>query len=153
MVSVVASPGGCAVRRLWPAVLLTLLAGLALLLLPACGATQAAPVGGAEVADAERIATSATWSPGQLQSHFAKHGREGPYPTAEAYDSSARQTVRVGRAFVYIDRTTRVRRRGFFDPPTNRFTAVTEDGKRITTHFRPDSGEHYVKGLLESTYR
>jgi hypothetical protein len=104
-------------------------------------------------AELERIARSATWSPGQLQSHFAKHGREGPYPSAAAYDASARETVRIGRAFSYVDRTTRARRRGFYDPPSNRFTAVTQDGKRITTHFRPDNRERYVQNLLESTYR
>ena len=47
----------------------------------------------------------------------------------------------------------RARRRGFYTTSNNRFTGVTEDGKRITTHFRPESGEHYVRGLWESTYR
>lgn len=104
-------------------------------------------------AEAERIARSATWSPGQLQAHFAKHGREGSYATAEAYDSGARETIRGGREFTYIDRTTHARRRGFYAISTNGFTGVTDDGKRITTHFRPESGEHYVRGLWESTYR
>ncbi len=104
-------------------------------------------------AEAERVARSATWSPGQLQAHFAKHGREGPYATIEAYDASARETIRVGREFTYLDRTTGARRRGFYDLSTNGFTGVTEDGRRITTYFHPDSGEHYVRGLLESTYR
>jgi hypothetical protein len=115
---------------------------------PAAPAAPAAPD-----AELERIARSATWSPGQLQAHFTKHGQEGPYPSAAAYDVSARETVRVGRAFSYIDRTTRARRRGFYDPSTNRFTALTQDGKRITTHFRPDNRERYVRDLLESTYR
>ncbi|HEX2515048.1 MAG TPA: hypothetical protein VH257_10115, partial [Chloroflexota bacterium] len=61
------------------------------------GGAQAAPD-----AELERIARSATWSPGQLQAHFTKHGQEGPYPSAAAYDASARETVRVGRAFSYI---------------------------------------------------
>ena len=104
-------------------------------------------------AEAERIARNATWSPGQLQAHFAKHGREGPYATAEAYDGGARETIRSGREFTYIDRTTQARRRGFYTMSSNGFTGVTEDGKRITTHFRPESGEHYVRGLWESTYR
>jgi pyocin large subunit-like protein len=101
----------------------------------------------------ERIARSATWAPGQLQAHFSKHGREGPYPTAAAYDAGARETVRVGRPFSYVDRTSRARRRGFYDPPSNRFTSLTQDGKRITTHFRPDNRERYVRDLQGSTYR
>ena len=51
----------------------------------------------------------------------------------------------MGRAFSYIAPPTRARRRGFYDPPTNRFTALTQDGKRITTHFRPDNQERYVR--------
>ncbi len=134
---------------------------LAVLGLLACDATRAAPPGPTDVADAAparseaaaRIARTATWSPGQLQTHFAKHGREGAYESLDAFDAGARETIRVGKEFGYVDRTTMARRRGFYDPPTNRFTGVTEDGRRITTHFCPDSGEHYVRGLLESTYR
>jgi pyocin large subunit-like protein len=103
-------------------------------------------------AEAARIASQATWASGQLQAHFQKHGREGPHATAAAYDASARDTIRTGRAFRYVDRESRARRRGFYDPAQNRFTAVTEDGRRITTHFRPDSGERYVRGLQASTY-
>jgi len=82
-----------------------------------------------------------------------QHGREGGHATAQAYDASARETIRSGREFGYVDRTAHARRRGYYDPPTNRFTSVTEDGKRITTHFQPDTGERYVRGLVESTYR
>ncbi|HEX2032971.1 MAG TPA: hypothetical protein VHS99_02190 [Chloroflexota bacterium] len=103
--------------------------------------------------EAERIARSATWAPGQLQAHFAKHGKEGPYASAEAYDASARETIRVGQQFEYVDRTSRARRRGFYDRPGNRFTAVTADGRRLTTHFRPEDGERYVRQLPQSTYR
>ena len=134
---------------------------LAVLGLLACDATRAAPPGPTDVPEAPparseasaRIARTATWSPGQLQTHFAKHGREGAYESPAAFDAGARETIRVGKEFGYVDRTTLARRRGFYDPPTNRFTGVTEDGRRITTHFCPDSGEHYVRGLLESTYR
>jgi pyocin large subunit-like protein len=101
----------------------------------------------------ERLAREATWAPGQLQAHFDKHGQEGPSPSAEAYDASARETIRLGREFTYVDRTTNQRRRGFYEPQSNRFTAVTEDGRRITTHFRPDDSERYVRGLPGSTYR
>jgi pyocin large subunit-like protein len=104
-------------------------------------------------AQTERIARQATWASGQLRAHFQKHGREGNHRTAEAYDSSARETIRVGRQFTYVDRESRARRMGFYDPPSNRFTAVTSDGRRITTHFYPDTRERYVRGLQQSTYR
>jgi pyocin large subunit-like protein len=142
----------------WPAALAALvaLAVLAALSLAGCDATRLAPPGEAEAAgspESARIARDATWSPGQLQAHFAKHGRAGGHASAQAYDASARETVRTGREFSYVDRTAQARRRGYYDPPTNRFTSVTEDGKRITTHFRPDTGERYVRGLGESTYK
>jgi hypothetical protein len=109
--------------------------------------------GAATDAQTERVARQATWASGQLRAHFEKHGREGNHRTAEAYDSSARETIRVGRQFTYVDRESRARQMGFYDPPSNRFTAVTSDGRRITTHFYPDTGERYVRGLQQSTYR
>ncbi|HVG97991.1 MAG TPA: hypothetical protein VNK05_13880 [Chloroflexota bacterium] len=153
-----ARPGGVTGRWRWLApAALAALAVLAALGLAGCDATRAAPPGAAEAAagspEAARVARDATWSPGQLQAHFAKHGREGGHATAQAYDASARETIRSGREFGYVDRTAHARRRGYYDPPTNRFTSVTEDGKRITTHFQPDTGERYVRGLVESTYR
>jgi hypothetical protein len=110
------------------------------------------PAGAVEV-DRERIAREATWAPGQLQEHFQKHGREGSWPTVEAYDASARETIRVGFAFTYLDRESNAERLGFYHRESNRFTSVTRDGRRITTHFRPDRGETYVRGLERSTYR
>ena len=103
--------------------------------------------------DVARIARDATWAPGALADHFGKHGSEGPWPDTGAYDRSARDTIRAGQPFTYIDRTANVRRRGFYDPSGNRFTSVTEDLRRITTHFCPDNGERYVVLLPESTYR
>ena len=112
-----------------------------------------APATGAPSVDVTRIARDATWAPGALIDHFGKHGNEGPWADTGAYDRSARDTIRTGREFTYIDRTASVRRRGFYDAPGNRFTSVTEDLRRITTHFRPDNGERYVVLLPESTYR
>ncbi|MCC6174594.1 MAG: hypothetical protein IT305_04745 [Chloroflexi bacterium] len=103
--------------------------------------------------DRELIAASARWAPGQLDAHFDKHGRAGPYPTVQAYDAAARETIRVGTAFTYIDRESNAERLGFYDREGNRFTAVTRDGTRITTFFRPDRGVRYVRGLDHSTYR
>lgn len=137
---------------------------LALLLVPVLlggcrGATvgQAAsappkPAGAVEV-DRERIAREATWAPGQLRSHFEKHGREMPWASESDYDASARETIRIGTAFTYQDRESNAERRGFYHRETNRFTAVSSDGRRIPTHFRPDRGEGYVRGLERSTYR
>ncbi len=95
----------------------------------------------------------ASWAPGQLQAHFEKHGREGSYRGAEEYDRAARQTIRDGAMFSYVDRETRAPRVGFYDRANNRFSGLTRDGARITTHFRPDRGESYVRGLERSTYR
>ena len=137
---------------------------LALLLVPllilGCrGATvgQAAsapakPAGSVEV-DRERIAREATWAPGQLRAHVEKHGKEGPWASEAEYDASARETIRIGTAFTYQDRESNAERLGFYHRDSNRFTAVTRDGRRITTQFRPDRGEAYVRGLDRSTYR
>ena len=100
-----------------------------------------------------RIVREATWTPGQLQDHFEKHGSEGPWASESVYDASARETVAVGTQFTYVDRANNAERLGFFDRAGNRFTSVTQDGRRITTHFRPDRGEAYVRGLFRSTYR
>lgn len=113
--------------------------------------TAAVAWAGADV-DRERY-LEATWAPGQLEAHFEKHGREGPYRTAAEYDGAVRETIRRGVYFTYVDRDTDAARVGFYERPTNRFTGLTRDGRRITTHFRPDRGEAYVRGLERSTYR
>jgi pyocin large subunit-like protein len=94
----------------------------------------------------------ATWAPRQLTAHFDKHGREGPYRTAQEYDAAARETIKVGTYFTYVDRESDAERIGFYDTGGNRFTGLTRDGNRITTHFRPDRGEAYVRGLERSSY-
>jgi pyocin large subunit-like protein len=120
---------------------------------PADARPSAAKPGGAVEGDRERIAERATWAPGSLESHFEKHGREGPYRSAAEYDRAARDTIRTGTAFTYQDRESNARRQGYYDKTGNRFTGLTRDGARITTHFRPDRGEAYVRGLEDSTYR
>jgi hypothetical protein len=159
-------PSGAPARLLRRTAWLLALAG-ALFTLAACGGSGQAGLAGASPGDSgpaavavegldaarERMAREATWTPGQLQAHFEKHGREGPYATPQDYDASARETVRIGKSFRYVDRTTNARRQGYYDPPTNRFTAVTSDGRRIATHFKPDNGERYVRSLPQSTYR
>lgn len=101
--------------------------------------------------DAAAIASTATWAPGQLEAHFQKHGEQ--MASTSDYDASARATIREGRAFTYVDRESRTQRLGFYDRGTNRFTSVTNDGRRITTHFRPDTGERYVRRLDRSSYQ
>lgn len=120
---------------------------------PTSATAQAAkPAAPADV-DRDRIVRDATWTPGQLANHFEQHGREGPWASESVYDASARETVTLGTAFTYQDRESDAERLGFFEKASNRFTAVTRDGRRIATHFRPDRGEAYVRGLTRSTYR
>jgi pyocin large subunit-like protein len=102
-------------------------------------------------ADRARFADNATWAPGQLAEHFDKHPED--YRSVQDYDRGARDTVRSGVAFTYVDREAGVERLGFYEPRSNRFTSLTRDGRRITTHFRPDRGAAYVQQLPESTYR
>jgi hypothetical protein len=59
--------------------------------------------------------------------------------------------VQVGVAFRYTDRMSGSPRIGYFDPPTERFTAVTSDRQRILTHF--PAGVDYVRNLPNSDYR
>ena len=133
---------------------------LVLLALAGCrsataGQVASAPTkpGGTVEVDRERIAREATWAPGQLREHFAKHGKEGPWASESEYDAAARETIRSGTAFTYLDRESNAERLGFFQKQGNRFTGVTRDGRRITTQFTPDRGEAYVRGLDRSTYR
>ena len=144
-----------------PRLALVLALLLVVLALAGCRGATAGPAtsaptkpGGAEVeVDRERIAREAAWAPGQLKAHIDKHGREGPWATEADYDASARETVRIGTAFTYMDRESNAERLGAYHKDTNRFTGVTRDGRRITTHFKPDRGEAYVRGLDRSTYR
>ena len=117
------------------------------------GADAASKPADAPAVDRERLVRDATWAPGQLASHFEKHGREGPWASESVYDASARETITQGTAFTYLDRESNAERIGFYDKAGNRFTAVSRDGRRITTHFRPDRGEVYVRSLSRSTYR
>ena len=101
--------------------------------------------------DAARVAETVRWGPGQLEAHFEKHG--AGYRGQSEYDAAARETIRRGTQFTYLDRESGQRRRGFYERSGNEFTSVTLDATRIATHFRPDGGERYVRALAESTYR
>ena len=108
-----------------------------------------------ERGDGERQvwAQNASWAPGQLQEHFAKHGTEGPFVSVADYDQAARDTVLAGTPFTYVDRESRAQRMGFYHARSNGFTSLTSDGQRILTYFHPDRRETYVRGLDRSTYR
>lgn len=97
------------------------------------------------------VAASAVWGRGELAEHFEKHPET--YRSEREYDEGARETIRLGARFTYTDTQTSAPRVGYFHKPSNRFTGLTGDEKRITTHFRPDRGERYVAGLPRSTYR
>lgn len=126
---------------------------LALAFVVVGGACVAAGQAPAQVSAAERdqYATEARWAPGQLEAHFQKHPQG--YRSVQEYDRGARDVVRQGTAFSYRDREAGETRLGFFERGSGRFTALTRDGRRITTHFRPDDGERYVLRLPQSTYR
>jgi hypothetical protein len=116
------------------------------------GSAPTKPGGSVEV-DREAIARDATWAPGQLEAHFQKHGREGPWASESVFDASARETIKIGTAFTYRDREANTEHLGFYHRESNRFVGLTRDGRRITTQFRPDRGEAYVRALDRSSYR
>lgn len=96
-------------------------------------------------------ADTATWpSRSSLLRHFHKHGPDLGRATVEAYDESARATIRVGRRFTYTDPFSGESRVGYYHRATQRFTALRADESHILTHFRQD--EAYVRRLPDSTY-
>jgi pyocin large subunit-like protein len=107
----------------------------------------------AATSERERWAVEARWAPGQLEAHFQKHGNEGPYSGVQDYDRAARETIRQGIQFTYVDRESQATRVGFYQVSANRFTSLSSDGQRITTSFHPDRRDAYVRGLDRSTYR
>ena len=93
----------------------------------------------------------AVWrSPEHLADHFRRHGRRPGLRTIEAYDSSAAETIDLGTYFEYRDLKTDAPRVGYYDRVTQRFTALTDDGATILTHYR--CPERHVSGLVGSTY-
>jgi pyocin large subunit-like protein len=144
------------VSRLLAILVLTLTAGVIAACQSASGVTSPASVAinsDAVSAEPQVWAQNASWSPGQLQEHFRKHGREGPYSSVAEYDRAARDTVVNGISFTYLDRESRAQRLGFYHRSTNRFTSLTADGQRITTFFHPERRDSYVRGLDRSTYK
>lgn len=92
----------------------------------------------------------AEWrSPRHREDHFADHRHEGPWPSVEAYDASARALLQRDDVLVfrYHDYTTGHTRVGVYDDDTGLFTILSEDDRWIISHFRTHWG--YVRGLLE----
>jgi hypothetical protein len=152
---------GPSVVRFLAILVLTLACGLAAGCQETGSATSTAPTIAINVdatdtsasLERQRWAQTASWAPGQLQEHFSKHGREGPYATIRDYDSAARDTIIAGATFTYVDRESRAPRLGFYHGGTNRFTSLTADGQRITTFFHPDRRDSYVRSLDRSTFK
>lgn len=86
----------------------------------------------------------------QHRRDFAKHDPIRPLTDVAEYEESSVATVQNGIRFTYTDPTHGVPRIGYFDPLTGLFTAVTENGRRILTHYPAD--EEYARELSESNY-
>ncbi len=100
------------------------------------------------------VSAKARWqSDAKLRAHFRRHGAEVGAADLASYDASARQTIRLGKRFTYVDPATGVPRVGYYDIGRGLFTGLTDDERYITTHFRPADGESYLRALPSSTYR
>ena len=84
-----------------------------------------------------------------LEYHFTKHAARVGAKDLQAYQQSARTTIRIGTPFTF--RRGLHQRRGYFHPATKRLTIVTDDGSEIVNHLH--ATERYVRDLPESTYR
>ena len=91
-------------------------------------------------------------NPAKLRGHFNKHGARLGVHTIADYEQSTLATVRIGRRFLYDDPGSGEPRVGYYEPPANRFTGLTDDETEIVTHFAPRRGEQYVRELPASTY-
>ena len=87
----------------------------------------------------------------ERQWHFRKHGLSLRTPTVEAYDASARGTIRAGRRFTYRQWVSGQARVGYYDPATQRLTILNARETRVVSHFR--CPESYVRGQDESNYQ
>jgi len=98
------------------------------------------------------LADQAPWTNShERRRHFHKHRQQFPHLTEDGYDASARATIRTGKRFTYEDSGQRKRRVGYYDPYTQRFTALNEAETNVLTHYR--CLERYVRNLPASDYR
>jgi hypothetical protein len=87
----------------------------------------------------------------KLERHFRDHGRALGCSDVASYDRSALETVDVGIPFRYVDRGSSEERLGYYEPISERFTAINPDNMTIVSHFRCD--ERYILRLWEQDYR
>jgi hypothetical protein len=100
---------------------------------------------------AARQPDRAPWtSEWERRRHFRKHGPSLGLSTAEAYDASARATIRAGRRFTFRRARTGDPRVGYYHLATRRLTVLDGPESRVITHFR--CRERYVRRLDGSTY-
>lgn len=100
----------------------------------------------------ESITKPQIWSGGKRASenaaeHFAKHGREFPFPTETAYVEAAHDFVSrppPGTLMTVQDDGDRV----YYNPELN-FFAVTSPQENIRTFFRPDPKIHGYKTNMD----
>src|SRR6188474_3013601 len=93
--------------------------------------------------------SQAPWGdPPALWNHYVKHPNVLRVATEQDYDDSARETIRRGVRFTFQERTTGVRRVGYFERATGRFTVLNEHETRIRSHFL--TSERQVRALPES---
>jgi hypothetical protein len=94
----------------------------------------------------------AEWrTPYHLRDHCVRHRRLLRLRSVEAYDASARETIRVGTYFESRDPESGEPRVGYYDAASERLTGLTDDEAEIVTHFL--CHERYVARTLPgSTY-
>lgn len=97
------------------------------------------------------------WRRATLRRKFLQHRHEFEQPllgppvrTEDAYEESSLVTIGEGVRFTYTDRQRGQPRVGYYDPLSQRFTAVTENERWIVTHF--PAADDYVRHLPDSDY-
>lgn len=99
-------------------------------------------------------ADTARWrSEAELKSHFNKHRHKMSIQSISNYDTSARATIRVGKRFTYLDPDWGQPRVGYYAVSSNKLTVLDDTESQIKSHFIPRRGEHYVRGLPQSSYQ
>jgi pyocin large subunit-like protein len=87
-----------------------------------------------------------------LEDHFRDHGHEFGAINLTEYDHSARETIRMGRRFEFVNKAG-FPRVGYYVMQANALTTLSHDERTIVSHFRPTAGAAYVRRLNASTYR
>jgi hypothetical protein len=95
-------------------------------------------------------AQSAVWPDPSLYEHFLKHRLGLGVKWVTDYEASARRTIEIGKRFQYTDKGGQPRV-GYFHRPTRRFTALTQNERRIVSHYKVDDAD-YPRQLLDSDY-